>query len=67
MSSRITRISTRSGSASAGQLVTVTARTTSSRSTPVISAVLSIALIRSVYHGEKPGRIATPEAGARSS
>jgi len=35
--------------------------------TPVISGVLSMALIRSVYRGEKPGRTATPEANVRSS
>ena len=51
----------------AGQLVTVTARTSSSRSAPVISGALSMALIRSVYRGEQLGRTAMPEADARSS
>ena len=57
----------RSGFALAGQLVAVTARTTSSRSALVISGALSMALIRSVYRGEQLGRTAMPEADARSS
>jgi hypothetical protein len=57
----------RTGSASAGQLVTATARTSFSRSALVISSALNMALIRSVYRGEHLGRTAMPEAGARSS
>jgi len=67
MSSRITRISTRSGFALARRPATATARATSSRSAPVTSSALSMALIRSAYRGEQPGRTAMPGAGARSS
>ena len=57
----------RRGSALARRLATATARATSSRSAPVTSGALSMALIQSVYRGEQPGRTVMLEAGARSS
>jgi len=40
---------------------------TSSRSAPMTSGALTMALIRSAYRGEHPGRTAMPGAGARLS
>ena len=63
-SPRITRISTRSGSALTSHLVTATTRTTSSRSAPAVPGALSTVPIRSACRGGRLGRAARPEASA---